>query len=579
MTERRDYDEGAWIQGGTARIPARGEPFGGPVVVDDTPPEIKEHRKREENKDNWAFRAGNLADVYGRNYTTFAEARKTMTLAEAKGLTERSLKTYDADVLAIAEGAPSDEARQRFSEDALDLRDALKTRFTGTEDTFQDMKRRSAASIKAGALSRQAQAYPEDYVLHAAMLDKVVAGAAPLVKPEIAAKFRAVETEKMARSAVMGFIEQGRFDEGRALLATATGVNGGPGALPLPPDAVKELGGILEERHGQATAREERLDRVDTVLEGTAGPTDDPTEWEALVEEHYQVVATQMAELDPTERIEVEDDYVRNLGYLPKPLTRSLRAGMLSGEPEHEAAAALRLKTLADHDPALIEAIPQAERARAAAIADFAELGLKPERAVELGDERLAAATDAFKERVLDLRGQIGGGITDDGKVISKPDGRPDVPNKKSAAPNEIPEVSIEKTRINDPCREIILDFDENTYQLGQIYTTINNHERKINAKHLEIKSLNGEINAKYVDLVQSAISAGLTITSGPMKLIMLDAAGFVIQVAEIRQMLKKIDILGEQLNELELEAGNLESKRDHILNKESLSYSPQIGQ
>jgi len=63
------------------------------------------------------------------------------------------------------------------------------------------------------------------------------------------------------------------------------------------------------------------------------------------------------------------------------------------------------------------------------------------------------------------------------------------------------------------------------------------------------------------------------------MKLIMLDAAGFVIQVAEIRQMLKKIDILGEQLNELELEAGNLESKRDHILNKESLSYSPQIGQ
>ena len=96
-----------------------------------------------------------------------------------------------------------------------------------------------------------------------------------------------------------------------------------------------------------------------------------------------------MAELDPAERIGAEDDYVRDLGHLPKSLMRSLRAGMLSGEPEHEAAAALRIKTLGDHDPALIEAIPEAERTRAAAIAEFAELGLKPARAVELGDERL----------------------------------------------------------------------------------------------------------------------------------------------------------------------------------------------
>ena len=221
------------------------------------------------------------------------------------------------------------------------------------------------------------------------MLNKVADGAMPLVKRERAIQFRAVETEKMARSAMMGFIEQGRFDEGRALLATATDADGNPGALPLPPDAVKELGSVLEERHAEAAAREARLDRVDTVIEGAAGPTDDPNEWRALVEEHFQVVAPQMAELDPTGRIGAEDDYVRNLGHLPKPLERFLRAGMLSGEPEHEAAAALRLKTLADHDPALVEAIPEAERARAAAIAEFAELGIKPERAVELGDERL----------------------------------------------------------------------------------------------------------------------------------------------------------------------------------------------
>ena len=62
------------------------------------------------------------------------------------------------------------------------------------------------------------------------MLNKVADGAMPLVKRERAIQFRAVEAEKMARSAMMGFIEQGRFDEGRALLATATDADGNPGA-------------------------------------------------------------------------------------------------------------------------------------------------------------------------------------------------------------------------------------------------------------------------------------------------------------------------------------------------------------
>ena len=356
-------------------------------MVDDTPPEIKEHLKREAYRDGLFYGVENLVKIYGAHQPALAKERNTTTLAGAKGLTERTLKAYDADVLAAAEGAPTDDARQRFTDDALDLRRALETRAADTETRFADMNRRSALGIKAGALSRQAAAHPEDYPLHAAMLEHLADGASALVKPETGAKFRAIEAEKVARSAVMGFIDQGRFDEGRALLATA--VDGGPGALPLPPEAVKELGGVLEERHGQAAAREERLDRVDTVLEGTAGLTEDADEWQALVEEHYQVVAPQMAELDPAERIGAEDDYVRNLGHLPGPLTKRLRAGMLSGEPEHETAAALRLKTFTDHNPALIAAIPDAERARAAAIAEFAELGLKPERAVELGEKKL----------------------------------------------------------------------------------------------------------------------------------------------------------------------------------------------
>ena len=390
MANRSDDYDGAWIQGGTARIAARGGPGGGPIEFDDTPPELKEHMKREENKDTWSFRSENLARLYGDHYTPFAEARKTMGLGDAKGFTERSLTVFDADVLATAKSAPSDEARQRFVDDAMDLRGALETRLATTEGTFNDMKRRSDLGLKAGALARQAQAYPEDYALHAAVLNKVADGAMPLVKRERAIQFRAVEAEKMARGAMMGFIEQGRFDEGRALLATATDADGNPGTLPLPPEAVKELSGLLEDRHAEAAARETRLDRVDTVIEGTAGPTDDGDEWQALVEEHFAVVAPQMAELEPADRIEVEDDYVRKLGTLPTLLLKRLRAGMLSGEADQEAAAALRIKTLADHDPALIAAIPEAERVRAAAIAEFAELGLKPERAVELGEKKLA---------------------------------------------------------------------------------------------------------------------------------------------------------------------------------------------
>ena len=403
------------------------------------------------------------------------------------------------------------------------------------------------------------------------MLNKVADGAMPLVKRERAIQFRAVEAEKMARSAMMGFIEQGRFDEGRALLATAADADGNPGPLPLPPDAVKELSGVLEERRAEATALEARLDRVDTVVEGTAGPTDDPTEWRALVEEHFAVVAPQRAELDPAERIGAEDDYVRNLGHLPKPLMRFLRAGMLSGEPKHEAAAALRLKTLGDHDPALIEAIPEAERTRAAAIAEFVELGLKPERAVELADERLVTVADAIEEQVLDLRGQIGGGITDDAKEIGKPDGRPGVPNKKPAERNEIPEVSISETRLDGPCREIYLDFDENTYQLGQVYDRINENEGEVNKTRLEIKSLNGELSDEYLDLLQSAISAGLSLPAGSMLKVITEAAQLGMNVAKIHQILRNLDILGEQLKELEQEAVKLEEKRLHRLRKEAL--------
>ena len=104
MKERRDEDGRVWIQGGTARIPAPGEPGGGPPLFDDTPPELKEHLKREENKDNWSFRSESLAQLYGDHYTPFAEALKTMGLGDAKGFTDRSLEVYDADGRGAGQG-------------------------------------------------------------------------------------------------------------------------------------------------------------------------------------------------------------------------------------------------------------------------------------------------------------------------------------------------------------------------------------------------------------------------------------------------------------------------------------------
>ncbi|MDP6788396.1 MAG: hypothetical protein QGI13_14850 [Rhodospirillales bacterium] len=82
------------------------------------------------------------------------------------------------------------------------------------------------------------------------------------------------------------------FYEGRPLLATATDGDGNPGQLPLPPDAVKELGAILEDRHAEAAAREVRPDRVGTVIEGKACPTDDSAEWRELLEERFRMVGT-----------------------------------------------------------------------------------------------------------------------------------------------------------------------------------------------------------------------------------------------------------------------------------------------
>ncbi len=98
--------------------------------------------------------------------------------------------------------------------------------------------------------------------------------------------------------------------------------------------------------------------------------------------------------MDPDQRARFEDDYARTTGVLPGPVLKQVRAGLLSADPAAQAAAAQRLARLKDGNPALIAAIPADERRRAATIAEFADLGLPPARAVELAEEKLAGEDD-----------------------------------------------------------------------------------------------------------------------------------------------------------------------------------------
>ena len=94
--------------------------------------------------------------------------------------------------------------------------------------------------------------------------------------------------------------------------------------------------------------------------------------------------------MDPDERARFEHDYARATGVLPEAVLKRLRGGLLSADAAGQAAAAQRLARLKDGNPALVFAIPADERRRAGAIAEFADLGLPPGRAVELAEEKLA---------------------------------------------------------------------------------------------------------------------------------------------------------------------------------------------
>ena len=165
----------------------------------------------------------------------------------------------------------------------------------------------------------------------------------------------------------------------------------------------------LDARRADDAARHRRIETVSAVLAGRAPATGagdgkpdgggdsgdtDPRPgapgWRQAVDDHYASLADALETMDPDTRARFEDDYARATGVLPAPVAKRLRAGLLSTGPAEQAAAAQRLARLKDGNPALVSVIPANERRRAQAIAEFADLGLPPDRAVELAAERLA---------------------------------------------------------------------------------------------------------------------------------------------------------------------------------------------
>ena len=163
-----------------------------------------------------------------------------------------------------------------------------------------------------------------------------------------------------------------------------------------------------------------------------ADPRPGAPEWRQAVDDHYASLADALETMDPETRARFEDDYARTTGVLPEPVAKRLRAGLLSADPAEQAAAATALARLKDGNPALVSAIPEDERRRARAIAEFADLGLPPARAVELAEERLAGgrrtegAGEGGGEDQSPLTGPGGESMGEDGPLASDAKGEED---------------------------------------------------------------------------------------------------------------------------------------------------------
>jgi hypothetical protein len=148
----------------------------------------------------------------------------------------------------------------------------------------------------------------------------------------------------------------------------------------------------LRQASATATAavavRDARIRRVASATE-RLDPSD--PEYRAAGSDYWDSVAEVYVSDDPVQQRENELRFVERTGVLPKGLENKYRGALYSRDPAVVVQGANAIAHLASQDPALVQGIPADEVRCARAIADYAALGVEPDRAVELGDKKIAA--------------------------------------------------------------------------------------------------------------------------------------------------------------------------------------------
>ena len=137
----------------------------------------------------------------------------------------------------------------------------------------------------------------------------------------------------------------------------------------------------------------EEAARKDARIERVAQAPDpfDPQDAEhrAAVSAYWDSVSEVHGSDDPEALRRTELAFVDRTGVLPEALRKRYQGELLSADAAVAVTGAETLSTLAAKDPALVADVPPGQVRKATIVAGFAELGLPPERAIDLADAEM----------------------------------------------------------------------------------------------------------------------------------------------------------------------------------------------
>jgi len=149
----------------------------------------------------------------------------------------------------------------------------------------------------------------------------------------------------------------------------------------------------LNEAINKRQAETQQITRIqDALKQGTPLNPQDPTTKEAVDAYFDQVLGENAEDQAPAERVVLENHLIHQTGILPQQVLKPIRGGLIAGTPQEQATAARRLQDLLKESPGLEDqlktVLPEAERARAATLAELSDMGINPQKAVEITTNR-----------------------------------------------------------------------------------------------------------------------------------------------------------------------------------------------